>query len=139
MIMKLEIWIPVVVAIISSLTTFIVSRNKNKKDLDIKSRELLSEDEKQFRADLKAIIGSYKQELQDTRSELRASREEIKELREEIAKLHQINLNLTLENQKLVAKVQELTDILSKLSHHAEKKEVIDDNVVSDFDGFHVE
>lgn len=116
---SMEVWIPIAVAIISSLTTFIVAKSKNK----ITYRQLLSEDEKQFRADLKAIIGSYKQELRDTREELKESREEIKELREEIIKLHQINLNLTMENQKLVGKVDELSKLLSKLKVDTENEQ----------------
>jgi chromosome segregation ATPase len=117
---NIETWIPVVVAFVTGLTPFFIARSTNKKDLTVNDRQLLSEDERQFRADLKGIIGSYKQELEDTRNELKQSREEIKELREEIAKLHKINLVLTLENQKLVLRVEEFSVFLKKLKNNEE-------------------
>jgi septal ring factor EnvC (AmiA/AmiB activator) len=121
---NLEIWIPVVVAIVTSITTFIVAKGRNKKDMSVNDRKLLSEDERQFRADLKEIIGSYKKELEETRNELKESREEIGELREEIAKLHKLNLLLSLENQKLVLKVEELTELLTRVGNKDDNKNI---------------
>lgn len=105
----LQIIIPVIVAIVSTLGGFIVAKSNNEKDLTMNDRQLLSEDEKAFRKELKEVIDSYKVELQQ-------NREEIKKLREEVATLHAINLELTLENKTLQTKVDELRAELSKLN-----------------------
>jgi uncharacterized protein involved in exopolysaccharide biosynthesis len=89
----MQIIIPAIVGVLSSVTTFLVAKSSNSKDLTVNERQRLSEDEKQFRAELMAIINSYKVDLE-------ASRKEIKELREEVASLHKINLELTSELQK---------------------------------------
>jgi predicted nuclease with TOPRIM domain len=104
----LNVVIPAVVGIVSSVTTFFVARSNNSKDLTISDRQQLSEDEKAFRQELRDTINTYKQELEE-------ARREIKELRQEVAELHQVNLNLTLENKKLQAKVEELKNELQNL------------------------
>lgn len=96
-----NIIVPAIVGIVSSATTFLATKSTNKKDIEVTERQQLSEDEKQFRAELKETIDSYRQELE-------FSRKEIKALREEVASLHQVNLELTLENRQLVIKVDSL-------------------------------
>lgn len=89
------------VAIISSGTTFLVTKVQTKKDLKINDRNSLSEDEKIFRAELRSTI-------EEQRKELREARDEIAELRKEVAELHDVNLKLTIENKQFQIKVAEL-------------------------------
>ena len=116
----LEIIIPVIVAIVSSVATFFVAKGNNK----VSDRKLLSEDEKAFREELRQTILDYKQEVEDTRQELKESREEIRDLRDEIAQLHKLNLDLTLENQKLVNKIESLSILVGKLKNKDEDEEI---------------
>lgn len=102
----MQILIPALVGVISSVTTFMVAKTSNSKDLTVNERQRLSEDEKQFRAELMATINSYKEDLE-------ASRKEIKELREEVASLHKINLELTFELQKFKKNQEVRNDELS--------------------------
>lgn len=77
---------------------YLVARNNNKKDLSINDRQLLSEDERQFRQELK--------------TELANNRKEIEGLRLEVENLRALNLNLELENKQLQIKVDELRQAL---------------------------
>lgn len=97
----MEIAIPAIVGVVSSVTTFFVARGDKEKDINVVDRQLLSEDEKAFRSELRGMIDSYKVELQEARQEIRS-------LREEVAVLHQVNLELTIENKELQAKVDEI-------------------------------
>ena len=96
----MQVLIPALVGIVSAVTTFMVAKSNNKKDTTISDRQQLSEDEKQFRLELKDTIDSYKTELEEARKEIR-------ELRTEVTSLHKSNLELTLENKKLKLKVEE--------------------------------
>lgn len=116
----LQIIIPAIVAIVSTLSGIWIAKNTNKKDLTINDRQQLSEDEKAFRQELKEMIESYKKELQN-------NREEIKALREEVATLLEANLNLTLENKTLQVKVDELQQILVRFEKEKKEEEVVDE------------
>lgn len=114
----LQIAIPAVVGVISSITTFFVAKTNSKKDLTINDRQQLSEDEKQFRAELRDTINSYKEELEQARNDIR-------QLRGEVEKLHKINLDLTLENKQLQLKVDSLrTELMLFKSEEKEHGEV---------------
>lgn len=97
----MQILVPTVTAVITAVGTYMVATSTNKKDVTMSDRKSLSEDEKAFRAELKDIINSYKNDLEE-------AREEIRSLSEEVAQLHKINLELTLENKRLQIKVDEL-------------------------------
>lgn len=101
----MNIAIPAVVGVISSLTAYFVARNNNSKDMTINDRQQLSEDEKNFRTELMNTINSYKTDLFE-------ARKEIKELRTEVASLHKLNIALTVENRELQMKVDDLRDEL---------------------------
>lgn len=96
------------IAIGSSVTTYLVAKMGTKKDIVINQRTSLSEDEEKFRKELRTTIDSYKNELKEARLE-------ITELRKEVAGLHKINLKLTLENKQLQIKVQELIEDVQRL------------------------
>lgn len=89
------------VALISSLSTYLVTKAQTKKDIHISEINTLSQDEKAFRAELRATIEEYKTELKEARGE-------IAELRKEVAELHDVNLKLTIENKQFQIKVAEL-------------------------------
>lgn len=99
----INIAIPTMVGIISSVTTYLIARGNNVKDISINHRQQLSEDEKNFRQELKSIVDSYKGQLEEALGELRT-------LRKEVAELHTANLNLTLENKHWRIKVEELLE-----------------------------
>lgn len=90
-----------IVAVFSSATTLIIAKSTNKKDITISDRQLLSEDEKAFRQELRDTINGYKTELEEARNE-------IKELRQEVSMLRKENMELVLENKELSNKVDSL-------------------------------
>lgn len=96
-----QIIVPAIVGVIGSLASYLIAKNANKKDFNIADRQLLSDDEKSFRQELRESITLYKAELEDARAEIRA-------LRDEVAQLHRVNLELTLENKELQKKVDGL-------------------------------
>ncbi|MGG0757115.1 hypothetical protein [Brevibacillus laterosporus] len=73
---------------------YISGRNNNQKDVSISDRQLLSQAEQAFRAEL--------------REELRIYKEEIKALKQEIEVLRQENFKLLTENRSLNTKVESL-------------------------------
>lgn len=105
---NIDSYVTILVAIGSSATTFLVTKLNANKDLKISDRTLLSEDEKNFRQELRATIDEYKVELKE-------ARKEITELRKEVGDLHQINLKLTLENKQLNIKVDDLKSEVQNL------------------------
>jgi len=96
----LGVIVPAVVGLVSSVTTYLVAKSGNSKDVTLTQRSSLSEDEISFRSELKEMINAQKVELEGARNE-------IKELRKEVADLHKTNLTLTLENRTLQEKVDE--------------------------------
>jgi predicted nuclease with TOPRIM domain len=104
-----ELFIPAMVGIIGSVSTYFIARNNNKKDLVIENRQSLSEDERSFRAEL--------------RDEIKGYREEIESLRTEISQLRVINTELTIENRRLMVQIEELRIQLTRLIEKAEKEE----------------
>jgi hypothetical protein len=112
----MQILIPAIVGLVSSVTTILVARTNSSKDLTMSERQLLSEDEKHFRAELMETINSYKADLEASRKEIKELRNEVAdvhkinlELRSEVANLHKINLELTVDNKQLQLKVDGLT------------------------------
>jgi uncharacterized protein involved in exopolysaccharide biosynthesis len=112
----MQILIPAIVGLVSSVTTILVARTNNSKDLTVNERQQLSEDEKQFRAELMGVINSYKADLEASKNELKVLRQEMAELHEinlelrtEVANLHKLNLELTVDNKQLQLKVDGLT------------------------------
>lgn len=100
--------IPAVVGLVSSITGFVIAKSNNKKDLTVHDRQQLSEDEKQFRLELKGMIDSYKTELAE-------ARQEIKSLRDEVSQFHLINTKLSVEKEQLSVENKKLEAKLSKL------------------------
>ena len=99
-----NILVPAIVGLVSSFITYLVSKNNNSKDLTINDRQQLSEDEKQFRAELRETILEYKRELSEYRDkivelngELYKARKEIRELNTEGRRLHEVNVELRIE------------------------------------------
>lgn len=113
---NINAYLTFLVAVGSSLTTLWVSKLNSKKDLTINDRTSLSEDEKDFRRELRETINQYNQELKNARGE-------IVELRKEVSALHKINIRVTLENKKLHTKVGELTDEVKSLRGELKQKE----------------
>lgn len=97
----MEVVVPAIVGVVSSVTTFFVARKDKEKDINVVDRQLLSEDEKAFRSELKEMIDSYKVELGEARQEIRS-------LREEVGLLYQANTRLTIENKEWQAKVEQI-------------------------------
>lgn len=98
----MQIVIPALTAITASIGTFLAVKNTNGKDIAVNDRQALSEDEKAFRQELKDGMNGYKRELEEARIEIR-------NLSGEVAQLHLINLELTMDNKRLQAKVDNLT------------------------------
>ena len=99
-----NILVPAIVGLVSSFITYLVSKNNNSKDLTINDRQQLSEDEKQFRAELRETILEYKRELSEYRDkivelngELYKARKEIRELNAEVRRLQEVNVELRIE------------------------------------------
>jgi predicted RNase H-like nuclease (RuvC/YqgF family) len=96
-------WLTPISTLIGSVVTYLIARNKNKTKLAINDRMQLSKDQYQ-------LIAEMRQMMQE-------QREEIESLREEIKQLQAVNINLTLENKELQAKIAKLNDRLdSKLN-----------------------
>jgi phage shock protein A len=89
---------------------YFIAKGQNRKDLTINDRQLLSEDEKQFRAELVA--------------ELQRNREEIMALRAEVDTLRRQNINLEIENKQLQFKIDELRAELQRRYATDEEEEV---------------
>lgn len=104
---SLESVAPLASALVSGIFTYFVTLSKNKKDLTMHDRTLLSQDEKEFRAELRAEIKAYKEEI-------KAYKEELKDLRDEISQLREINLQLEIENRELNSKVDILVTKLER-------------------------
>lgn len=88
---------------------YLAARNGSKKEVTINDRQLLSEDERHFRAELKEMMSSYQ--------------EQVKGLTVEISRLTRANLslelqvqNLTTRNESLELQVHELTMANNRLS-----------------------
>jgi chromosome segregation ATPase len=118
----LQVVVPVVVAVVSSLGTLFVTKSNNKKEMAVSDRQLLSEDERNFRQELKETIALYKEEIVSLREETSAYKEEISALRDEVRLLREVNLHLEVENQKLVVKVENLSQQIIKLEQIGSKK-----------------
>jgi hypothetical protein len=118
----LQVIVPVVVAVVSSLGTLFVTKSNNKKEMAVSDRQLLSEDERNFRQELKETIALYKDEIVSLREETSAYKEEISALRDEVRLLREVNLHLEVENQKLVVKVENLSQQIIKLEQIGSKK-----------------
>lgn len=86
---------------IGSFLGYMSGKNANKKDLAISERQLLSQDEQAFRAELRETLNFYIEES-------KAYKEEISMLRAEVNQLREENYALILENRQLNAKVDEL-------------------------------
>ena len=106
--------IPAVVGLVSSVSGFVIAKSNNKKDITVNDRQQLSEDEKQFRAELKGMIDSYKVELAE-------AREEIKSLREEVSQFHMINTKLSVEKEQLSVEKKKLEAKLQRYKQVGEK------------------
>lgn len=81
---------------------YLVAKGNNKKDTTINDRQLLSEDERAFRSELKEMMNTYQ--------------DQVKELTDEVARLTMSNLGLerrvqqlTYQNESLTNQVHELT------------------------------
>jgi predicted RNase H-like nuclease (RuvC/YqgF family) len=120
----LEVLIPVLVAVVSVIGTVFATKSTNKKDLTVSDRQLLSEDERNFRQELKDSINMYKTEIVSLRDETKAYKQEIIALRDEVRLLREVNLHLEVENQKLVIKVEELSQQIIKLERSNSKEEL---------------
>lgn len=94
--------------IITGLFGYLTAKHKVKKDITINDRKLLSEDEKQFRKEL--------------REELLRNREEINHLRKEVETLRRMNINLEMENKQLQAKIDELRAELKRWELSAKRR-----------------
>lgn len=82
------------VSLSTGIIGYISGRNNNQKEVSISDRQLLSQAEQTFRAEL--------------REELRIYKEEIKALKQEIEVLRQENFKLLTENRSLNTKVESL-------------------------------
>lgn len=95
--MDVNVMIAIIGGAVSLSTGFlgyISGRNNNQKEVSISDRQLLSQAEQAFRAEL--------------REELRIYKEEIKALKQEIEVLRQENFKLLTENRSLNTKVESL-------------------------------
>jgi hypothetical protein len=130
----LEVLIPVAVAVVTALGTLFVAKSNNKKELTVSDRQLLSEDERNFRQELRESIVMYKNEIVSLREETKLYKEEIVSLRDEVRLLREINLHLEVENQKLVIKVEELSQQIIKLERMnstREQEEALDGEIIA--------
>ena len=117
----LQIVIPMVTAVVSSVGTYFVTSSNNKKDLTVSDRQLLSEDEKIFRKELKDTINMNRDEINSLKKETKSYKDEISSLRDEVRLLREVNLHLEVENQKLVIKVENLSQQIIRLEKMNEK------------------
>ena len=116
----IQILVPAIVGIVSSATTFFVAKTNNSKDLTINDRKLLSEDERAFRQELRESVLIHKAETAELRAEIRQYKEEISGLSNEVRLLREVNSHLESENQKLVIRVEKLTQKIIKLEQKAD-------------------
>lgn len=95
----MEIWIPVIVALVSSFLTYLTARTQNKKDLQVL--------EKERKADLEKLNLQHKHEMEKMQIELeKADKEhgrELEKMREEVNS--QFNMN---ENEAMMGFVTEM-------------------------------
>ncbi|MCY8197720.1 hypothetical protein MOC90_06055 [Bacillus spizizenii] len=94
---------------------YLVARNSSKKDLTINDRQLLSEDEKQFRTELKEMMLAYQ--------------DQVKELTSEVDRLTKSNLSLetqvqqlTTRNEALERQVHSLTMVNNQLREELQRR-----------------
>jgi len=84
--------------LLGSVVTYFLTKNTNKKDIEINDRQQLSKDQYQLIAELRQM--------------LQEQREEIENLREEMRQLQAVNVNMTVENRQLQARITELNEKL---------------------------
>lgn len=94
---------------------YLVARNTSKKDVVISDRKLLSEDEKQFRSELKEAM-SFNQK-------------QVRELTAEVERLTKSNLkleaqvqSLTIRNESLEKQVHTLTEVNEQLRSELQRR-----------------
>lgn len=94
---------------------YLVARNTSKKDVTINDRQQLSEDERQFRTELKEMMLSYQ--------------EQVKELSAEVERLTKSNLaleaqvqSLTIRNESLERQVHTLTEVNEQLRKELQRR-----------------
>lgn len=97
----ISVFVPALVGLVSSVFTFFISKSNNNKDLAINDRQQLSEDEKQFRAELRETIDGYKNELVSYRLEIASLHKELSQANREIGKLSREVNRLQQVNQEL--------------------------------------
>lgn len=92
-------WFPAVVtAIISSIVTYAVTKNNNKKDIsisDVSDRIQLSKDQLDLISELREMIADQKTE--------------IKSMRAEMEELQKVNIKLMFHNKELQHRITELS------------------------------
>lgn len=94
-------WITAIGTIIGSIVTFLITKNKNRKEMSMNDRMQLSKDQYQ-------LISELRQMMQE-------QRDEIDNLRQEIKQLQAVNVSLIIENKELQQKIAELNIRLSKM------------------------
>lgn len=94
---------------------YLAAKNTSKKDLTINDRQLLSEDERQFRTELKEMMLKYQ--------------EQVRELTAEVERLTRANLaleaqvqQLTARNESLEKQVQTLTMVNNELRKELQRR-----------------
>ena len=95
-------WVTAISVIISAVATYFATKSRNKTKLAINDRMQLSKDQYQLIFELRKMMQDQKDELD--------------ELRGEIKQLQIVNVNLTVQNKHLQAKITELNRKLEYFS-----------------------
>jgi cell division protein FtsL len=93
--------VPLLTAIAGGVVTFLVTKMNTRRDMTINDRLQLSKDQYQLIAELRQLMQEQK--------------EETDELRVEIKQLQLINIKLTIENEKLIGKMEFMNQENEKL------------------------
>lgn len=94
--------------LLTGLFGYLTARNQSKKDITVNDRQLLSEDERHFRAELKAMMTTYQEQVLDLTTEVERL------TKSNIALEAQVQ-SLTLRNESLEKQVYTLTKVNEQL------------------------
>lgn len=103
-------------AAVGSLTTLLIAKSNNKKELSMNDRVQLSKDQYQLIAELRGMIQEQRDENIEFRELVEVQKQKLEALIIEMNKLQLANLNLTLENEKLKEEVRKLTELLTSFN-----------------------
>lgn len=96
-------WITAIATLFGAITTYLITKNKNKKELAISDRMQLSKEQYRLIAELRQMMVEQK--------------EEIEVLRDEIRELQAVNMNLTIENRDLQIEIRKLNEKLKDMQN----------------------